>query len=1034
MTRSRPSGAIAPTSTMRNNSLLATGLVFVVMVLFALIILPPLVGNQTNHVQTRLDNDVQLLANTLYATENELQQMQAAVRGYLFSQSPQYLEQYRAARMRLATNLQHTAQLASRVDPELGPQIDDLTAIIERWQIEGSDSQAALIQQGRTVEAVETVAGGANQALFDASLSRINDLQAQNQEIRDQLKEQLAQIQALDSAITTGLSVLGLVAAAFVIVGFHRLSILTRGIETASVESTKLAQQVHDQLADSRSRNRQLTVLHNVAMASAMNIQLEQRAQSVLEAITSTLDLPFGIIWSYDPKHDRFSPIAWRLQGTLSHLDAPSTWVSDEDWLVVNSAAPPSAIDVLHHNRLLVISDAIAESPPDMDNLHNKLGFTVRSSLLLPLRGRSQPIAVLMLASAKKGFLDNADMAFFETLALQVGLVLENALLSTGAQVQYQWLQAVFDHSPDGIVVVEATEGAIVLVNYAAMELITDLVPDAVLADHPMLQRLYQPGGASCPPEQFPLLQTLRDGDARRGVDLVLEQTDGPRVPIRVTSVPMYHEDGRLQGAVAVIQDLRHIREVERMKSNFVAMVSHELRTPLTIIRGCTETLMAGNASPARTREFLRIIDDKGEQLQELIDNLLNMSQVEAGALPLRCEPVALPLLVRNVVRQMRDRLAGLRIQTDLSQRLPLVNVDSRRIEQVFFNLLDNARKFSPAGSVITITAAADADEVHVTVRDQGPGIPPSERTRVFERFYQAPQPGIANTSGTGLGLAICKALVEAHQGRISINPAAGGGANVEITLPALVDQEPLPLTHPSLIVRNSGPQPRVLVVDDDSALRRLLESNLSDAGYAVQTAIEGQSAITAVANQQPDIVLLDLMLPGPDGIAICRQLREWSSVPIIMLTARSSMHDIELGFQAGADDYLTKPFHLSELHARIQAVMRRSQMAVTADGLAIFHNDDLMVDLAKRRVFVNDAPVGLTPIEYNILSFLVRHAGQILTHEQILREVWGDEYHNEHHYVWVHIAHLRQKIEPDPKRPRYILTERGVGYRLAKT
>jgi DNA-binding response OmpR family regulator len=318
-------------------------------------------------------------------------------------------------------------------------------------------------------------------------------------------------------------------------------------------------------------------------------------------------------------------------------------------------------------------------------------------------------------------------------------------------------------------------------------------------------------------------------------------------------------------------------------------------------------------------------------------------------------------------------------------------------------------------------------------VRDQGPGIPPTEHARIFERFYQLEQPTTRNVGGSGLGLAICKAIVEAHGGEIAIDNAPGGGADFVFTLPAVSAEAASARLGSNVLTQARTSATRILVVDDDPALRRLLETSLPDAGYQVQTVVEAQAAVETVIQQPPDVILLDVMLPGMDGFTLCKQLREWTSVPIIMLTARAAEKDVVLGLQLGADDYVTKPFRSNELIARIEAVLRRAHVDVAPGGPSVIQVDGLTVDLAQRSVTVDGTDVALTPIEYQILAYLARHAGHVLTHAQILAEVWGEQYGGENHYLWVHVAHLRQKLEPDSKHPRYILTERGIGYRLAK-
>ena len=223
-------------------------------------------------------------------------------------------------------------------------------------------------------------------------------------------------------------------------------------------------------------------------------------------------------------------------------------------------------------------------------------------------------------------------------------------------------------------------------------------------------------------------------------------------------------------------------------------------------------------------------------------------------------------------------------------------------------------------------------------------------------------------------------------------------------------------------------PEPTLLVVEDEVAIRRFLRAALTDQGYRIVESDTAADALQAAATRQPDVVVLDLGLPDMDGLEVIRRLREWTSVPIIVLSARGLERDKVIALDAGADDYVSKPFGPEELLARIRAALRRR--ALRDDGNAVFSVGDLVADLARRQVTVRGAAIHLTPIEYNLLATLVRHAGKVLTHRQLLREVWGP--HSEDaHVLRVHMAQLRRKIEAEPANPRHLVTEPGVGYRL---
>ncbi len=224
-----------------------------------------------------------------------------------------------------------------------------------------------------------------------------------------------------------------------------------------------------------------------------------------------------------------------------------------------------------------------------------------------------------------------------------------------------------------------------------------------------------------------------------------------------------------------------------------------------------------------------------------------------------------------------------------------------------------------------------------------------------------------------------------------------------------------------------SGQDIRVLVVDDERSIRRFLKTSLGSQ-FTVFEATNGEEALTAVASDRPDVIILDLGLPDMDGVEVTRRLREWTQIPIIIVSVREQEQDKIAALDAGADDYLTKPFGVGELIARLRSAVRRSAQAETDP---VFKSGKLEVDLNLREVTMNGQPVSLTPTEYDLLREFVKHAGKVLTHDQLLRAVWGTAYESETHMLQVNISNLRRKIEPDPVRPSYLITEPGVGYRL---
>lgn len=225
--------------------------------------------------------------------------------------------------------------------------------------------------------------------------------------------------------------------------------------------------------------------------------------------------------------------------------------------------------------------------------------------------------------------------------------------------------------------------------------------------------------------------------------------------------------------------------------------------------------------------------------------------------------------------------------------------------------------------------------------------------------------------------------------------------------------------------------RPVAVVIEDDAQIRRFLKAALEENGFEYVEAESARKGLVRCETRMPDLIILDLGLPDLDGLEVIGTVRKWSKVPIVVLSARGREQDKVTALDAGADDYLTKPFGVEELLARIRVALRHAARAGSPEADAVFRHEDLEVDLERRLVFVSGNEVHLTPIEYRLLSTLVKHAGKVLTHRQILVEVWGPNAESEHQYLRVYMNQLRHKLEPEPARPRYLVTETGVGYRL---
>ncbi len=409
--------------------------------------------------------------------------------------------------------------------------------------------------------------------------------------------------------------------------------------------------------------------------------------------------------------------------------------------------------------------------------------------------------------------------------------------------------------------------------------------------------------------------------------------------------------------------------------------------------------------TPEARREFLETIAEETDRLNALVGNLLDMSRLQTDALEILPSRVGLEEVLPAALSSLG--VGDDSIELDVPETLPRVLADPGLLERALANVIDNAVRFSPPGVLPRVTAGASDGYVDVRVVDQGPGVPVADVERLFMPFQRLGDS--SSDEGVGLGLAVAKGFVEAMGGEIEVESTPGGG---------------LTIVHPSA----GGRMTRILVVDDEPQILRALGTNLRARGYDVELAPTGEAALAVAARKHPDLVVLDLGLPGIDGVEVIRGLRGWTSIPIIVLSVREGEGEKVAALDAGADDYVTKPFGMDELLARLRAALRR---AAPAEEDAVVETADFTVDLAAKRVRAADGEIRLTPTEWHVVEVLVRNAGKLVSQRQLLQEVWGPQYGTETNYLRVYLAQIRRKLEPDPAKPRYFITEARMGYRF---
>ncbi len=473
----------------------------------------------------------------------------------------------------------------------------------------------------------------------------------------------------------------------------------------------------------------------------------------------------------------------------------------------------------------------------------------------------------------------------------------------------------------------------------------------------------------------------------------------------------------------------RILEESDRMKSALLSSVSHELRSPLATIKASVTSLLGPEVDweGGARQDLLETIDEETDHLNWLVGNLLDMSRIEAGALNPVCQWNQLSEILESALQRLHRTAQDYQIEIDFPEDLPLVPVDFMQIERVFVNLISNSAKYAPVGTVIQVIARVQgSDSLIVQVTNQGPPVPQEHLRRIFEKFYRVTD--AERVTGTGLGLSICKGIIEAHGGRIWAENLPERFA-FNFSLPSNFGGEAAHIGGPGGFM---SAEPHILVIDDEPQILRALRTILTTKKFRVSTASSGEEGLAKAAATLPDLVILDLGLTDMSGFTVCSRLREWSNVPIIVLSVRESEQDKVSALDQGADDYLVKPFGIEELLARVRVALRHSAQSQTIQETSI-KAGDLIIDLARHSVTRSGGEVKLTATEYKLLAYLAQNPGRMLTHQSLLNKVWGSEYTDDVEYLRVYISQLRKKLEQDPKHPRHILSEPGVGYRFSE-
>ncbi|NWG16459.1 MAG: response regulator [Chloroflexi bacterium] len=639
------------------------------------------------------------------------------------------------------------------------------------------------------------------------------------------------------------------------------------------------------------------------------------------------------------------------------------------------------------------------------------------------------------------------------SLAHATGLALERTTLIEITTQQSGRLEALLRSISEGIFFVDDT-GHVAFCNPQFTEM-TGINPSEVLGydSDTLLRDLARRSGD----EDYVLAQLqeavgrILSSDTQVNEDYpIVEITLGePKRDIHVEFMMIAGVNGSRPGWAGIIRNNLRFKSMFGSQTLLLDMMSERIRVPYAQVRGLLTTLNEQHSrfTHRERARFLRQLEESVQSLGHLWDNFLEMYNLEVSGLALSREQVDLYEVVQRVIDSRAFAEYRRQIQIKSPARLPLIEVDELRLELALTNVLHNAIQFSPKGAPVNVTLEHHDDELLIVVEDQGAGIPREQLGHVFEPFFQAGHNSDAD--GAGLGLYLVREIVKRHGGRIAIASEPGSGTTVTLALPITLREESLraapppptasaaaprraePLELPERTFNgkrvSDRPPQTIMVVEGRSGLVPHLCEQLAGEGYEMIAYRSGEEALRDVNSIRLDLILLDVNLTDANGLDVCERMCKRTEVPIIMLADEASEAEKVRALMLGADDYIARPISDEELMARVNVIFKRRRIPDrTREPLDL---GSLYIDFARREVFLNNKPLELTRIEYDLLNVLAVNQGQVLTHKQLLEKVWGPEYQAETQYLWVNVSRLRKKLEPTVDSPRYIHTQPGVGY-----
>ena len=625
-----------------------------------------------------------------------------------------------------------------------------------------------------------------------------------------------------------------------------------------------------------------------------------------------------------------------------------------------------------------------------------------------------------------------------EELRLQIA---ERKKIEEALRESEREMRLMFESVTDGIVVTDLN-GKIVKMNEAAVHMHGYSSEEEVIGMDSFLlvpernrdlvrntQKVTLEAGQVINAEYILLTKDKEEFDAEMSAAVLRDTSGAPTGYIAITRDIRERKEAEEKVQELYRQERELRQQIERemkRRVEFTRELAHELKTPLTSVLAASDLLL----TKLEDDNFIGLaknINRSAFNLNKRVDELLDLARGEVGMLDLKLQPVDLLQLIKDIADTITPiaQGQGQSLVLDLPTSLSMVLADADRVQQIVLNLLSNAVKFTPRDGKITLRAYRKDSSAVVEVHDTGRGMSNYEQERLFEPYHRSGA-GRWRMSGLGLGLALCKTLVELHHGEIWAKSRVGTGSIFGFSLPfENANQQ-------AAEGDTEGKLWKILIIEDDREIvdfiRLALQIEWPEAEL-ISTRL-GDEGIDLVESESPDIIILDLGLPDIDGFQVLREIRRFSSIPVIVLTVRAEEKDIIQGLAAGADDYIAKPFRQMELLARLKVQLRKQ---VAPDEESPIICGPMRFNPISSQFSYGRKDISLTVIEGRIIEHLMRNVGNVVTHTRLAEALWSEDYPGAVETLRVYIRRLREKIEEDPSNPKLILTKPGIGYSMIK-